>query len=49
MVCCVRDYVLLAPGVNVVLTNHAFASREIPIRHQGFMPSKGGVVVEDDV
>lgn len=43
------DYVLLAPGVKVVPTNHAFASREIPIRHQGFMPSKGGVVVGDDV
>ena len=43
------DYVLLAPGVKVVPTNHAFESREIPIRHQGFMPSKGGVVVGDDV
>jgi hypothetical protein len=23
--------------------------REIPIRHHGFMPSKGEIVVEDDV
>ena len=43
------DYVLLAPGVKVVPTNHAFATRELPIRHQGFMPSEGGVVIEDDV
>ena len=43
------DYVLLAPGVKVVPTNHAFESREIPIRHQGFMPSRGGVIIEDDV
>lgn len=43
------DSVLLAPGVKVVPTNHASASREIPIRHQELMPSKGGVVVEDDV
>jgi acetyltransferase-like isoleucine patch superfamily enzyme len=43
------NYVLLAPGVKVVPANHAFESREIPIRHQGFMKSKGGVVIEDDV
>jgi acetyltransferase-like isoleucine patch superfamily enzyme len=43
------DYVLLAPGVKVVPTNHAFGSREIPIRHQGFMEAKGGVVIDDDV
>ena len=43
------NYVLLAPGVKVVPTNHGFGSRETPIRHQGFMPSKGGVVVGDDV
>jgi len=43
------DYVLVAPGVKIVPTNHAFISRDIPIRKQGFMPSKGGVVVRDDV
>jgi virginiamycin A acetyltransferase len=41
--------VLLAPGVCVVPTNHAIADRNRPIRLQGFMPSKGGVVIEDDV
>jgi len=43
------NYVLLAPGVKVMPTNHAFQSRDIPIRHQGFLPSKGGVICEDDV
>lgn len=43
------DYVLLAPGVKVVPTNHAFTARDKPIRQQGFMASKGGVVCEDDV
>jgi virginiamycin A acetyltransferase len=43
------NYVLLAPGVMLLPTNHAFARRDIPIRHQGFLPSKGGIVIEDDV
>lgn len=43
------NYVLLAPGVKVVPSNHAFDSRKTVIRHQGFMKSKGGVVIEDDV
>ena len=43
------DYVLLAPGVKLMPTNHAFESRALPIRKQGFMPSKGGIVCEDDV
>lgn len=42
-------YVLLAPGVAIVPANHATARRDTTIRHQGFAPSKGGVVVEDDV
>jgi acetyltransferase-like isoleucine patch superfamily enzyme len=43
------DYVLLAPGVIIVPTNHAFARRDIPIRCQGFQPSKGGILIEEDV
>jgi len=43
------NYVLIAPGCAVVPTNHAFSRRDIPIRKQGFAPSKGGVVIEDDV
>lgn len=43
------NYVLLAPGVILVPANHAFARRDIMIRHQGFQPSKGGITMEDDV
>lgn len=43
------NYVLVAPGCVIAPTNHAFDRTDIPIRHQGFMPSRGGVVVEDDV
>lgn len=43
------DYVLLAPGVMLMPTNHAYPRRDIPIRHQGFRPSKGGITIEDDV
>jgi acetyltransferase-like isoleucine patch superfamily enzyme len=41
--------VLLAPGVRVVPANHAYARTDVPIAQQGFLPSKGGVVIEDDV
>lgn len=43
------DYVLLAAGVALMPTNHAIGRRDIPIRQQGFQPSKGGIVIEDDV
>jgi len=43
------DYVLLAPGVLLVPTNHAFTRRDVPMRAQGFAPSKGGITLEDDV
>ncbi len=41
----IGDDVLLAPGVSIVPANHDFSRRDIPIRQQGFRPSKGGVVV----
>lgn len=41
--------VLLAPGVQVVPANHAFDQRDVSIAKQGFLPSKGGVLIEDDV
>jgi acetyltransferase-like isoleucine patch superfamily enzyme len=41
--------VALAPGVQVVPANHAYARRDIPIAQQGFLPAKGGVVIGDDV
>lgn len=43
------NYVLVAPGTMIVPANHSSGSREIPIRSQGFAPSRGGVVIEDDV
>lgn len=43
------DYVLVAPGCVIAPTNHGYLSRREVMRHQGFMPSKGGVVIEDDV
>jgi acetyltransferase-like isoleucine patch superfamily enzyme len=43
------NYVLLAPGVMLLPTNHASSRRDIPIRLQGFLPSKNGIVIEDDV
>lgn len=45
----IGDDVALAPGVQVVPANHAYARRDIPIAKQGFLPSKGGVVIGDDV
>lgn len=41
--------VLVAPGTAIVPANHAFGRRDVPVREQGFVPSKGGVRIEDDV
>ena len=41
--------VLLAPGVQIVPANHNWERRDVPIRLQGFRPSRGGVEIEDDV
>lgn len=43
------DYVLIAPGCSIVPANHAIDRVDVVMRKQGFMPSKGGVVIEDDV
>ena len=43
------NYVLVGPGCSIVPANHAIERTDIEIRKQGFMPSKGGVVVENDV
>lgn len=45
----IGDHVLLASGVMLMPTNHAYERRDIAIRHQGFLPSKGGIIIEDDV
>ena len=41
--------VLIGPNCNIVPTNHNAESRNLPMREQGFQPSKGGIIIEDDV
>jgi acetyltransferase-like isoleucine patch superfamily enzyme len=41
--------VLLAANVVLAPTNHAFSLPDVPIRQQGFQPSRGGIMIEDDV
>ena len=41
--------VLIAANCTLAPTNHAFSDPVRPIREQGFMPSRGGIVIEDDV
>jgi virginiamycin A acetyltransferase len=43
------NYVLIAPNTSVVPSNHSIKDRSVYIRNQGFLPSRGGVVVEDNV
>lgn len=45
----IGEWVLIAPNCTLAPTNHGYASREAKIRDQGFLPSKGGIVIEDDV
>lgn len=41
--------VLIAANCTLAPTNHEFRDRTRPIREQGFSPSRGGIVIEDDV
>lgn len=41
--------VLIAANCTLAPTNHEFADRNRLIREQGFSPSRGGIVIEDDV
>jgi len=41
--------VLVAANCTLAATNHRVADAATPIRLQGFMPGRGGIVVEDDV
>lgn len=43
------DAVLIAANCTLAPTNHAFGDRDRRIRDQGFLPSKGGIVIGDDV
>lgn len=39
----------IAANCTFASTNHEIARRDVQIVHQRFMPSRGGIVVEDDV
>jgi acetyltransferase-like isoleucine patch superfamily enzyme len=45
----IGEDVLIAANVTLAPVNHAFADPKVPIRDQGFQPSRGGIVIEDDV
>jgi virginiamycin A acetyltransferase len=45
----IGNSVLVAANCTFASTNHEFASRSTVIRLQGFQPSRGGIIVEDDV
>jgi acetyltransferase-like isoleucine patch superfamily enzyme len=45
----IGNQVLIAANCTFAPVNHEFRDKNIPIISQGFSPSKGGIVVEDDV
>ncbi len=45
----IGNSVSVAANCTFAPVNHAFRDRNRTIREQGFLPSKGGIVVEDDV
>jgi virginiamycin A acetyltransferase len=45
----IGDNVLVGPNCSLVPANHNFSNAGVPIRLQGFMPSKGGIIIENDV
>lgn len=45
----IGNHVAIAANCTFAPVNHAYAERNRLIREQGFLPSKGGIVIEDDV
>ena len=45
----IGDHVAIAANTTLAPVNHAFAGRSRRIDEQGFLPGKGGIVIEDDV
>jgi len=41
--------VLIAANCTLAPVNHEFRARNLPIAQQGFKPSRGGIVIADDV
>lgn len=45
----IGNHVAIAANCTFAPVNHAYQDKNILIREQGFLPGKGGIVVEDDV
>ena len=45
----IGNNVSIASNCTLAPANHHFSSKDIIIQKQGFLPSKGGIVIEDDV
>ena len=45
----IGNHVAIAANTTLAPVNHAFADRSRLISEQGFLPSRGGIVIEDDV
>lgn len=45
----IGNNVAVAGNTTFAPTNHAFSDKNRLIREQGFLPSRGGIIVEDDV
>lgn len=45
----IGDHVAIAANCTLAPVNHAYKESSSLIREQGFLPSKGGIVIEDDV
>lgn len=44
-----EDKVSIAANCVFAPVNHAYADHNLQIREQGFLPSKGGIIIEEDV
>lgn len=45
----IGDYVAIAANCTLAPVNHAYRNKNQLISAQGFLPSKGGILIEDDV
>jgi virginiamycin A acetyltransferase len=45
----IGEHVLIAANCTLAPVNHQYGSRNQPIASQGFAPSRGGIIIEDDV
>ena len=45
----IGDYVSIAANCTFAPVNHAYMSKELTIQQQRFLPSRGGIIVGNDV